>query len=176
MEVDQSSHSVVLSTTSETHFFSWMPCSKAPWMWERERAVLAHEMLPRVTAENAILQLHEYEAFADCMPTPYSQAQQVYLWRRMPKIKMAFQERSRTPQILQNSSKLVIFKCFIWNTNWQVLGINISNYSILNFMSNLILRWNNLKRETEGASAKSIPSEMGTLLMQWGGCVQRQPH
>lgn len=33
-----------------------------------------------------------------------------------------------------------------------------------------------MKRETERASAKSILSETGTLLMQWGGCVQRQPH
>ena len=37
---------------------------------KREKAVHAHEALPPVTVENGILQLHEYQAVADCMPTP----------------------------------------------------------------------------------------------------------
>lgn len=48
-----------------------LPHSKPPWMWESS---YAREMFPRVTDENAILQLHEYQAFADCMPAPHSQA------------------------------------------------------------------------------------------------------
>lgn len=49
-------------------------------------------MLAEVTVENATLQLHEYQAFTDCMPAPYSLAQWGYLWRGMPTMKMAFQE------------------------------------------------------------------------------------
>lgn len=52
-------------------------------------------------------------------------------------------------RIYGGGGKLVIFKYFICNTNQQVLGINISNYSILNLMSNLILWKNNLNRNEE---------------------------
>lgn len=45
---------------------------------KREKAVHAHVALPPVTVENGILQLHEYQAVADCMPTPQRLSKEVF--------------------------------------------------------------------------------------------------
>lgn len=148
MEVDHNSTSVVLLWNT-FHQINALPKSI---LGVREQFFLM-KCFPELQLN--ILQLHEYEA------------------------SLTASLQSGTAGLLathQNRSKFVIFLCFVWNKNRNILGITIFNYSVSSLMSNLILWWNNRSRETKRASAKSISSETHTLLMQWGGCVQRQPH
>lgn len=84
-------HTLALIITCDTDFYALIESTEE----FRARVALVHEVTPIVTVENVILQLHEYQALADCVPDPYSLAQRGYLGRRMPKIENGFPRKEQ---------------------------------------------------------------------------------